>query len=123
MRSLTLLSVLCGVAACQPRYDGLRLRLLTGQGQISGDEIELVEGQAITIEVEPISSNPFEDYEKFNLVRLRSVDQTVVLAAPADDVDRFVLVGRGIGTTAIDVEIDGRHVDVLTGRVQPQEVE
>lgn len=121
MRWTTIGLVLVSVAACQPQYDGMRVRLITGQGRVVNDTIELFEGEAIAIEVEPISSNPFEDYEAYNIVKLRPVDGNLLFIATADDVDRFVLVGRGVGTTEIDVVIDGRRVDVLSGEVHAQE--
>jgi hypothetical protein len=122
MRWATMGLLLFFATACQPQYDGLRVRLLTGQGKVRNDVIELFEGEAIAIEVEPSSSNPFEDYEVFNIVRLRPVDGNLLFISTADDLDRFVLVGRGVGTTEIDVVIDDRRVDVLSAEVYAQEV-
>jgi hypothetical protein len=110
------------LSGCQPSYDGLRIRLLSGTGEISDSAIEVEEGTAIVVQVEPHSSNPFEDYEKFNLVDLRPLNESVVWAARADDVDRFVLVGAGVGQTSIDVVIDDRSEDILSAVSTPQEV-
>lgn len=109
-------------AGCQPHYNGLDLRVLTGTGSIDGGEIHLVEGQTLAIAAEPISGNPYEDYEAFNIVELEAIDQTTVLAAPSDGPHRFVLVGVRPGTTAIDVVIDDVVSDHLSATVASQEV-
>ncbi len=107
-------------AGCQPHYDGVRIRAHNGAGEVRGNDIEVVEGQALVISIRPKSSNPFEDYETFNIVRLEALDETVVLAAPADEIDRFVIVGVGVGFTTIDLTIDHRLEDTLEAEVVPQ---
>ena len=120
-RVVTFAAVAAALVGCQPRYDGLRIRILNGGGDVVGSEIEVVEGQALVIEVRPESSNPFEDYEDFNLVRLEALNESILFAAPADEVDRFVLVGARPGWTSVDVLIDGRHEDTLRVEVVRQE--
>lgn len=119
---LALFGLVVPLLACQPRYDGMEIRLLTGDAEVSPERIEMTEGFAIAVEIRPISSNPYEDYEVFNRIDLESINQTVLLAAPADEINRFVLVGTGVGTTAVDVLVDGRMQDHLSARVVAQEV-
>jgi hypothetical protein len=80
----------------------------------------VTEGQALVISVRPESSNPFEDYEDFNIVRLEALDENVLLAAPADEIDRFVLAGTGVGRTTVDLLVDGRLEDTLDAEVTAQ---
>jgi hypothetical protein len=108
------------LGGCQPHYDGLRIRVHNDAGDVRGSSIEVIEGQALVISVEPQSDNPFESYEKFNIVRLEALDETVLLAAPADEIDRFVLAGTGVGRTTIDVIVDGRLEDELDAEVVAQ---
>jgi len=116
--------LLAGLAAagCQPHYDGLRIRYLNGFGEFDASGLDIVEGQALAIEVEPISDNPYEDYEDFDIVELDSFNEQIVLVAPADTVNRFVVVGAQVGTSAVDVSINGDDVDTITVNVGPQEV-
>lgn len=120
-RFFTLGALALALGGCQPTYDGLTIRVLNGSGDVFGSSIEVIEGQALVISIRPESSNVYEDYEDFNLVRLDALNHGVLYAAPADDVDRFVLVGASVGTTAIEVIIDGKHVDTLRAEVLPQE--
>jgi hypothetical protein len=108
------------VAGCQPTYDGVRIRVHNDSGDVRGTDIEVIEAQALVISVQPQSSNRFEDYAVFNIVRLEALDETVVLAAPADEIDRFVIVGVGVGRTTIDLTIDGRLEDTLDAETIPQ---
>jgi hypothetical protein len=75
----------------------------------------------MVIQIRPESANPFEDYESFNLVDLASYNENIVLVAPADDIDRFVVSGAGSGRASVEVFIDRRSVDVLEARVVAQE--
>lgn len=122
-RNITILCLsLVGLAstACQPRYDGLEIRTVSGGDAYDAGVLNVTEGRALVIEIEPISSNPHEDYENFDLVTLESFDESVMLVSPSTDVDRFVLIGVGVGATAIDVKINDRDVDTIDARVDPQ---
>jgi hypothetical protein len=113
---------LVALVGCKPEYDGLRMRVLVGDGEARGDTITLEQGEAVAIAVRPQSSNPFEDYEKFNLVELQSYNETIVRVFPADDVDRFVVTGAGLGRASIEVRVDGRVEDIIEAEVFVQEV-
>jgi hypothetical protein len=107
-------------AACQPSYDGVRMRVYAGNGDALGESIEIGEGQAMAVEVRPVSRNPYEDYEDFNLVELISANQSIVFVAPADDVNRFVVGGAGRGRASIELRIDGKSEDFLDAEVVQQ---
>jgi hypothetical protein len=109
-------------AGCQPHYDGLRIRYLNGTGEFSSEGLRIVEGQALAVQVTPLSDNPHEDYEEFDLVEMRSFNESIVLVAPADDIDRFVFVGGAVGQSGVEVRINGEEVDTITAIVDPQEV-
>ena len=107
-------------AGCQPHYDGLRIRKLNGTGRFSAEGLEIVEGQALAVEVTALSDNPYEDYEEFDIIEMRSFNEHIVLVAPADDIDRFVFVGAAVGESAVEVVINGENVDTITAIVSPQ---
>jgi hypothetical protein len=107
-------------AACQPHYDGLEIRYINGVGEFSADGIRIDEGQALAIEVTPLSDNRYEDYEKFDLVELESFNPAVLVVAPSTDVDRFVFIGVSTGRTAVDVTINGGDVDTIEAVVEAQ---
>jgi len=104
-------------AGCKPSYDGLQVRFLFGEGQHAHDRIEVVEGQAVVIEVKPVSDNPYEDYEAFDLVDLASSNENTLFVAPATEYDQFVLAGAGLGETVIRVYVNDEQVDSLDAAV------
>jgi hypothetical protein len=119
--SRALVAIALGVLAsgCQPHYDGLRIRYLNGTGNFSQGGLEIEEGQALAVQVEALSDNPYEDYEAFDIIEMRSFNEHIVLVAPADDIDRFVFVGAAVGTSAVEVIINGDEVDTITAIVSP----
>ena len=119
-RAAPMLALLLGTVAlggCKPHYDGLQIRFLFGEGRHAHDRIEVVEGQAVVVEVEPLSDNPYEDYEAFDLVELESFNEDTLLVAPATEYDQFVLAGAGLGETVIRVRVNGEQVDALDAAV------
>lgn len=107
-------ALLCG---CKPHYDRLQILFLSGDGQRAHDRIEVVEGQAAVIEVRPVSDNPYEEYEAFDLVELDAFDEDTMFVAPATEYDQFVLGGASLGQTVIRVRINGEQVDTLDAAV------
>lgn len=105
------------LAGCKPHYDGLQIRFLFGEGQHAHDRIEVVEGQAVLIEVAPVSDNPYEDYEAFDLVELEAFNEDTLFVAPAPELDQFVLAGAGLGQTVIRVRVNGTQQDTLDAAV------
>lgn len=119
-RSLALSGLLLGAAllgGCKPSYDGLQIRFLFGEGRHAHDRIEVIEGQAVVIEVEPLSNNPYEDYENFDLVELEAFNEDILFVAPAPELDQFVLAGAAQGETVIRVRINGEQEDTLDAAV------
>ncbi|MCX4239686.1 hypothetical protein [Paraliomyxa miuraensis] len=125
-RTITRLGIVLGLgtlllgSACKPHYDGVQIRFLFGDGQHAHDRLEVVEGQATIIEVRPISDNPYEDYESFDLVDLESYNERIMFVAPAPELDQFVLAGAGLGQTVIRVLVNGREEDTLDATVVEQ---
>lgn len=120
-RSFAMLTVAwLGLAACQPHYDGLEIRYVNGTGEFDSNGLEIREGQAIAIEVTPLSDNRYEDYEDFDIVELNSFNPNVLVTAPSTDINRFVLIGVAVGQTDVDVEINGRDVDTISAKVIAQ---
>lgn len=108
------------LGGCKPTYDGVQIRFLFDKGQRAPGRIEVAEGQADIIEVRPISSNPYEDYEEFDLVDLESFNENTLFVAPAPENNQFVLGGAGVGTTVLRIMINGDEVDTLDATVVEQ---
>jgi hypothetical protein len=115
--SIALLLGATALGGCKPHYDGLQIRFLFGEGRHAHDRIEIVEGQAVVIEVQPVSDNPYEDYEAFDLVDLESFNEDTLLVAPATEYDQFVLAGAALGETVIRVKVNGEQEDTLDAAV------
>jgi hypothetical protein len=120
--ALLSLSITALTTGCQPNYDGLKMKIVVGDGEALGDKITVEQGEAVLLKVRPESSNPFEDYEKFDLVELESFNDNIAGVFPGDDVDRFVVVGTGLGRTSIEVIVDGHSEDIIEAEVVAQEV-
>lgn len=117
---VTLGGLALGLGACQPHYDGLEIRYLNGTGEFDSDGLQVREGQALAVEITPLSDNRYEDYEDFDIVELLSANPNVLVTAPSTDTNRFVLIGVAIGETVVDVEINGRDVDTIDAKVIAQ---
>ena len=120
--ALLSLSMTALATGCQPNYDGLKMKIVVGDGEALGSKITVEQGEAVLLKVRPESSNPFEDYEKFNLVELESFNDNIAAVFPGDDVDRFVVTGTGLGRTSIEVIVDGHSEDIIEAEVVAQEV-
>ena len=110
------------LAACQPHYDGLEVEYLSSSAELSPNgRIEIEEADAVIIQVTPKSDNPYEDYEAFDLVTLESFNHLILDIKPLADVDKFALIGAGVGTTTVKVSVDDREVDQIPAVVKKQE--
>jgi hypothetical protein len=117
---LAVLTTLLSAAACQPHYDGLEIRYITSNGDFSDEGLVIAEGDAVAIQVKPLSDNPYEDYEKFDLVELEPFHESVIEIFESTDVDMFVAIGRQPGTSAVRVRINDKEVDVIDATVEAQ---
>lgn len=107
-------------SGCKPHYDGVQIRFLFGEGQHAHDRLEVAEGQATIIQVRPLSDNPYEDYESFDLVELESYNEDILFVAPAPELDQFVLAGAALGETVVRVLVNGQEEDTLDAAVVEQ---
>lgn len=115
-------SLITVLSACQPHYDGLEIRYLDSDGSVSRNgRIEIEHGDAVIIEVTPKSDNPYEDYEAFDLVTLESFNSTVLEISPLADVDKFALIGQGVGETTVRILVNDHEEDQVQAEVKAQE--
>ena len=86
----------------------------------STDGLAITEGDVVIVQVQPLSDNPYEDYESFDLVTLEAFDESIMQVAPSIDVDKFAVLGGKVGKTSVRVKINGDEVDIIDAEVLAQ---
>ncbi|MFO0632196.1 MAG: hypothetical protein U0168_05025 [Nannocystaceae bacterium] len=74
----------------------------------------------MVVQIRPVSDNPYEDYESFDLVELESYQESILKVAPSTKADEFVLIGAQVGKTNLRVSVNGREEDTLEAAVLEQ---
>lgn len=105
------------LAACQPRYDHLEMRLAAGTEdgglpRLANDGIVLAADRVAAVRVEPIANGVLE-YEDFHLIGLEVDNRSIVQVYGGPELDTFVFVPQLTGHTELQVSIRGEHVDSI----------
>ena len=111
--------VTIGAAACQPEYASLHFSLASSPPvpvSVRDHAIELPVGVAVLVRVEPISDNNTE-YVETDRVELTAADASVLGVAPGSKERYFVLTGREVGETCVEVYVEGRLEDCIDAMV------
>jgi len=115
-----LLSV--GSAACQPDYGSIEVEVASSPPvpvSIHSRDFRVPVGISVLINVTPISDNR-NDYIETDSVELTSQDRSVLNVEPGPEEWSFVLVGVGLGSTCVDVVINGAVEDCISAEVVEQ---
>ncbi len=110
------------LTACAPDYGGLALEI---EGvALAGDYVEsrrvnLVLGHVVRVHARPrsLTSKVYEDPTRFEMVS--AAPEIARVYRDAEDW-RWVLVGRSVGETCIEVRIDGNREECLEIQVQAE---
>ncbi|MEM6292450.1 MAG: hypothetical protein AAGA54_14340 [Myxococcota bacterium] len=108
MKRLVLLAAVL-LGGCSPDYGGLAIEaegtLLSGT-TVSSRRLNIVLGHALRVHARPrsLTSQVYEDASRVELV---SAEDSIVRVYRDQEDWRWVFVGRGVGTTCIEVLIDG----------------
>lgn len=108
------------LGACGPDYGGLAVEVegttLPGN-YVEPHRMSLVVGHVVRVHVRPrsLSSRSYESPSRFEL---SSADPDVARVYRDPEDWRWVLVGRSVGTTCVEVFIDGRKEDCVELVVQ-----
>lgn len=97
------------VTACKADYGGLAIEV--DGSALPGDDIEstrlrIVRGHAVRVHARPRSLSA-ETYDDSRRVQLHAASDDVARVYRDPDVWRWVIVGRAVGQTCIEVIIDG----------------
>jgi hypothetical protein len=115
------LLTLAPASGCQPDFSGLDFEGVSSPPSgvttiVRDDEIEIPEGIAIAVRVTPHSSN-LTPYDSTNRVELRGRDEAILDVEPTEEERVWVLIGIDVGSTCVEVEIDGREQDCIDASV------
>lgn len=110
------------LTACAPDYGGLAIEIegvaLAGD-HVESRQINLVLGHVVRVHARPrsLTSKVYEDPARFEL---GSASPDVARVYRDREDWRWVLVGRGVGNTCIEVRIDGKRAECLEIRVRAE---
>ncbi|MCR9162800.1 MAG: hypothetical protein ACE37F_02465 [Nannocystaceae bacterium] len=121
MRRAGALLALC-LAACGPDYGGLAIEV--EGAALPGDAVEprrvsLVLGHVVRVHARPrsLSAQVYEDPKRFDLA---SADETIGRVYRDAEDWRWVIVARSVGTTCLEVLIDGRREECVELEVEAE---
>jgi hypothetical protein len=119
---LLLLAFAC--AGCdddEPRYAGLSFDVQSAPPtpvSVESDRIELIAGLAVKVGVDPLSTSE-TDYEKHDVVTLRSDAADLLAVYGTQDAREFVLVGLREGDTCLQVRINRVEQECIEVTILP----
>lgn len=110
------LIVACSASACDAEYGSLRIR--EGAGEIDAayvgtDGVMLEEGKVIIVFAEAISATSDNEYEGLERFSLAVVDPDVATIHRGVLRDSFVIAGRRLGQTRLEVLVHDRVQETL----------
>lgn len=118
-RALLRFTAACALVGCGPQYREIELTVRNQPPipiRISGDEIELPVGIAVSVHAEVFSATRLE-YTDEDVVDLISQDRDVLLAEATAGERNFVLVGAAIGETCLSVEVNFEEQECIPVKV------
>ncbi|MEZ4452792.1 MAG: hypothetical protein R3B09_25245 [Nannocystaceae bacterium] len=118
LSSALLLAAAAGLTACQPDYGSLDISVESSPPvavDIRDHSFEVPLGVAVLIKVEPISGNN-NDYVETDEVELDSKDSDVLAVDPGSKARTFVLTGRAVGSTCVQVYVNGRAEECIDAK-------
>ena len=118
----TALVLSAGSAACQPDYGSIEVDVASSPPvpvSIHSRDFQVPVGISVLINVTPVSDNR-NDYIETDSVELTSKDRGVMNVEPGPEEWSFVLVGVGVGSTCVEVVINGSVEDCISAEVVEQ---
>ncbi|MDJ0761900.1 MAG: hypothetical protein QNJ97_02835 [Myxococcota bacterium] len=120
--SISILLVLILLAGCGPEFDTLEITPIEPPPvsvSISGEgPIIMPAEMALAVSVRPISGND-KDYDGYDGVDLSSKDEAIFAVAPTNAGRVFILMGIAVGTTCMEVRINGKKEACIDVQVTP----
>lgn len=111
-----------GGAACLPDYGAIEVEVGSSPPvpvSIHSRDFQVPVGISVLINVTPISDNNNE-YVETDTVDLTSQDRTILNVEPGPEERSFVLAGVGVGSTCVEVVINGSVEDCIPAEVLSQ---
>jgi hypothetical protein len=110
-RLLILMGALCLLAACEPEFKRVDVKLLSDPPMdfdVDNDFIEIDDGMGIMVKLKPKSKNSI-DYDSKDRIECASSDDDIFLVLNGAKHGEFGIVGISSGIAALRVKIDGVH--------------
>jgi len=107
---------------CQPDYASVEVEVGSSPPvpvSIHSRDFQVPIGISVLITVTPVSDNN-NDYIETDTVELTSKDRTILNVEPGPEDRSFVLVGVGVGSTCVEVVINGSVEDCISATVTEQ---
>ncbi len=111
-----------GSAACLPDYGAIEVEVGSSPPvpvSIHSRDFQVPVGISVLINVTPISDNNNE-YVETDTIELTSQDRAILDVEPGPEDRSFVLVGVGVGSTCVEVVINGSVEDCIPTEVLAQ---
>jgi hypothetical protein len=112
---ILLLGGLAPLGCTSPEYGGMTFQQYTDPPldvSVTPDRIELPEGVAFLVKALPVSKNE-HDYTARDDMALTSANASILGVHEADRITKVVLVGVGVGTTCMRVEVNDREEECI----------
>lgn len=123
-RWLGLALALIAAGGCAPQYDTVKIRARSGgPGARAGlDGLELRHGEVLVFEVRPQAvGDPVTEVTME--VELESIDRETAVVRPTIMSDTWAVSGARVGTTAMNVFVDGELRETVEIVVEPEQVQ
>jgi len=111
-----LLAGLLGLAGCDPEYGSLRIREGAGEfdaAYVGSDGVVVEEGHVVIAFAEPISAGGSKEYQGLERFKVEAANPSVATVSRGVLRDSFVIAGARVGTTQLEVLINGEIVDTV----------
>ena len=102
--------------ACDPEYGTLRIREGAGEFDaafVDASGVVVEEGHVVIAFAEPISAGGSKEYEGLQRFELEAANPSIAVVSRGVLRDSFVIAGASIGTTQLEVLVDGRIVESM----------
>lgn len=114
---------LLALAGCDPEYGTLRIREGAGElnaAYVGSDGVVVEEGHVIIAFAEPIAAGGTKEYTGLERFQVEAANPSIATVSRGVFRDSFVIAGARVGTTRLEVLVNGQIVDTVSLEVVAQ---